>query len=109
MPPRFGGDPKRIAVGGDSAGGNLAAVVAQMATDRGAPTVRYQLLIYPVTNYSYDTASYKNNGKNYLLTRGSMEWFWNHYSATPMTAKTLCLSAARTTVEQPSACVGTYS
>ncbi len=79
----FGGDPKRIAVGGDSAGGNLAAVVAQMATDRGAPTVRYQLLIYPVTNYSYDTASYKNNGENYLLTRGSMEWFWNHYLSNP--------------------------
>ena len=63
MLPVLAADPKRIAVGGDSAGGNLAAVVAQMATDRGAPTVRYQLLIYPVTNYSYDTASYKNNGE----------------------------------------------
>jgi acetyl esterase len=79
----FGGDPTRIAVGGDSAGGNLAAVVAQMATDRGAPTIKYQLLIYPVTNYSYDTASYKNNGEGYLLTKGSMQWFWNHYLNNP--------------------------
>jgi len=79
----LGGDPTRIAVGGDSAGGNLAAVVAQMATDRGAPTLKYQLLIYPVTNYSYDTASYRNNAEGYLLTRDSMEWFWNHYLSNP--------------------------
>jgi acetyl esterase len=79
----FGGDPTRIAVGGDSAGGNLAAVVAQMATDRGAPTVSYQLLIYPVTDYSYDTASYKSNGEGYLLTKNSMQWFWNHYLSNP--------------------------
>ena len=79
----FGGDPTRIAVGGDSAGGNLAAAVAQMATDRGAPTLKYQLLIYPVTNYAYDTGSYKSNGEGYLLTKGSMEWFWNHYLRNP--------------------------
>lgn len=75
----FGGDPKRIAVGGDSAGGNLAAAVAQMATDRGAPTLAFQLLIYPVTDYSYGTASYRNNAEGYLLTKDSMQWFWNHY------------------------------
>lgn len=79
----FGGDPKRIAVGGDSAGGNLAAAVAQMATDRGAPTIKYQLLIYPVTNHAFDTASHKNNAEGYLLTRASMEWFWNHYLSNP--------------------------
>ncbi|NOT55362.1 MAG: alpha/beta hydrolase [Deltaproteobacteria bacterium] len=75
----FGGDPKRIAVGGDSAGGNLAAAVAQMATDRGAPTLAFQLLIYPVTDYGYATASYRNNAEGYLLTKDSMQWFWNHY------------------------------
>lgn len=75
----FGGDPKRIAVGGDSAGGNLAAAVAQMAKDRGAPPLVYQLLIYPVTNYAFDTASYKANAEGYLLTQDSMRWFWNHY------------------------------
>ncbi len=77
----FGGDPARIAVGGDSAGGNLAAAVAQMAADRGAPGLVHQLLIYPVTNYSFDTPSYRDNGEGYLLTRDSMQWFWKHYLA----------------------------
>jgi acetyl esterase len=75
----IGGDPRRIAIGGDSAGGNLAAVVAQMARDRGGPTLVYQLLVYPVTNYGYDTASYTENAEGYLLTRDAMMWFWNHY------------------------------
>ncbi|MSQ48267.1 MAG: alpha/beta hydrolase [Deltaproteobacteria bacterium] len=75
----FGGDPRRIAVGGDSAGGNLAAAVAQMATDRGAPTLAFQLLIYPVTDHSYATSSYRTNAEGYLLTKDSMQWFWNHY------------------------------
>jgi acetyl esterase len=75
----FGGDPKRIAVGGDSAGGNLAAAVAQMATDRGAPTLVFQLLLYPVTDCAYTTASYRTNAEGYLLTKDSMQWFWNHY------------------------------
>jgi acetyl esterase len=78
----FGGDPSRIAVGGDSAGGNLAAVVAQMAADRGAPTLTYQLLIYPVTNYAFDTPSYRDNAEGYLLTRDMMQWFWKHYLTT---------------------------
>src|SRR5215468_7299404 len=75
----IGGDPRRIAVGGDSAGGNLAAVVAQRARDRGGPTLVYQLLVYPVTNYGYDTTSYRENADGYLLTRDAMVWFWNHY------------------------------
>lgn len=77
----FGGDPQRVAVGGDSAGGNLAAAVALMAGDRGAPSLCYQLLIYPVTDHSYDTDSYKQNGEDYLLTKDSMVWFWDHYLA----------------------------
>jgi acetyl esterase len=75
----IGGDPRRIAVGGDSAGGNLTAVVAQMAQDRGGPALVYQLLVYPVTNYGYDTASYRENADGYLLTKDTMVWFWNHY------------------------------
>jgi len=77
----FGGDPARLAVGGDSAGGNLAAAVALMAADRGAPTVAYQLLIYPVTAHAFDTPSYRENADGYLLTRDSMRWFWDHYLA----------------------------
>ena len=75
----IGGDPRRIAIGGDSAGGNLTAVVAQMARDRSGPALVYQLLVYPVTNYGYDTASYRENAEGYLLTRDAMVWFWNHY------------------------------
>lgn len=75
----IGVDPKRIAVGGDSAGGNLAAVVALMARDNGGPSLVYQMLIYPVTNHSYDTDSYRENGEGYFLTKDTMVWFWNHY------------------------------
>ena len=75
----FGGDPKRIAVGGDSAGGNLAAVVALMARDRGGPPLTYQLLIYPATDTSCDTVSCRENGEGYLLTVDMMRWFQSHY------------------------------
>src|SRR5438067_11676117 len=72
-------DAKRLAVGGDSAGGNLAAVVSLMARDRGKPKIAFQLLVYPVTDHGYDTASYRENAEGYLLTKESMVWFWNHY------------------------------
>ena len=75
----IGADPRRLAVGGDSAGGNLAAVVSLMARDRGKPKIGFQLLIYPVTDHGYDTPSYLENAEGYLLTRESMRWFWNHY------------------------------
>jgi acetyl esterase len=77
----LGGDPGRLAVAGDSAGGNLAAVVALMARDRGGPTLVHQLLIYPVTDYSFDTPSYIDNAEGYFLTREMMQWFWGHYLA----------------------------
>jgi acetyl esterase len=77
--PSLGGDPSRVAIGGDSAGGNLTAVVAQMARDRGAPPLLLQVLVYPVTNHALDTPSYRANADGYLLTRAAMEWFWNHY------------------------------
>jgi acetyl esterase len=75
----IGADPERIAVGGDSAGGNLAAVVCLMARDRKAPKIGFQLLVYPVTAHAHDTASYRENAEGYLLTRDAMVWFWNHY------------------------------
>ncbi len=76
------GDPERLAVGGDSAGGNLAAVVALMARDQGGPALVHQLLIYPVTNYAFDTPSYTENAEGYFLTREMMQWFWGHYLKT---------------------------
>lgn len=75
----LGGDPDRIAVGGDSAGGNLAAVVALMARDQSGPKLVYQLLVYPVTDYDFGTASYAENAEGYLLTTDMMRWFWGHY------------------------------
>ena len=73
------GDASRVAVGGDSAGGNLAAVVALIARDRGAPTPIFQLLVYPVTDHLRDTPSSRENKDGYFLTGDDMVWFWNHY------------------------------
>jgi acetyl esterase len=75
----IGVDGTRIAVAGDSAGGNLAAVVALMARDRGGPRLRHQVLIYPVTDADFETPSYRENADGYLLTRDTMRWFWDHY------------------------------
>ena len=75
----FNGDASRIAVSGDSAGGNLAAVVAQIARDQEKPALCFQLLIYPVTDAACDTPSYGENAEGYFLTKDAMLWFWNHY------------------------------
>jgi acetyl esterase len=75
----LGGDPERVATCGDSAGANLAAAVALAARDRQAPRLAAQLLIYPVTDFDFTTESYEQNGEGYLLTKGSMQWFWAHY------------------------------
>ncbi len=75
----LGADPAKLAVGGDSAGGNLAAVVAQLAKASGGPKIAFQLLAYPVTDYGLDTGSYHQNKSGYLLTRDSMDWFWHLY------------------------------
>ena len=74
-------DPDRIAVGGDSAGGNLAAAVALMARDRGGCPLAFQLLVYPVARRDFDGASYRENADGYQLTRDTMIWYWNHYLA----------------------------
>ena len=76
-------DPARVAIGGDSAGGNLTAVVALMARDRGTPKLSCQLLIYPVTDAACDTVSYRENADGYLLTKDAMLWFWDHYTRSP--------------------------
>jgi len=72
-------DPSNIAVGGDSSGGNLAAVVSLMARDRGGPALAFQLLVYPVTSRDCDTVSYRENADGYLLTKDGMIWFWDLY------------------------------
>ena len=74
-------DPSRIAVGGDSAGGNLAAAVSLMAADRRGPDLAHQLLVYPVTDRNYQTASYIDNAQGYMLARDAMQWYWDAYLA----------------------------
>ena len=83
----IGVDGSRIAVGGDSAGGNLAAAVSLRARDENGPALRHQLLIYPVTNHDYTTPSYAANGDGYFLTKDMMTWFWDHYLPTPADGK----------------------
>lgn len=80
---RFGGDAARLAVAGDSAGGNLAAAVTLIAKAEGSPEIGFQALVYPVTDFNFETPSYHENAEGYLLTRAAMEWFWGHYLANP--------------------------
>ena len=75
----LGVDADRLAVGGDSAGGNLAAATALRARDHGGPKIVFQLLIYPVTDADFDRQSYQDNAAGYLLSRRAMQWFWDHY------------------------------
>jgi len=75
----IGADPRRIAVAGDSAGGNLAAVVALMARDRRGPKLALQALLYPVVDCDIETRSYHEYAEGYLLSRDAMAWFWRLY------------------------------
>lgn len=80
----LGADPARIVVGGDSAGGNLAAVTALRLREEGGPAVLGQLLLYPVTDWhTPGWPSYAENAEGYGLTRATMEWFWGHYMPDP--------------------------
>ena len=84
----LGADPDRIGVHGDSAGANLAAVVALMARDAGTPNLRLQSLVYPVADYGLTGDSYEKFAEGYgLLTRQAMVWFRNHYLRSPRDAE----------------------
>ena len=76
-------DANRIVVGGDSAGGTLAAGVALAARDRDGPNLAHQLLIYPATNHRFDTESYTENARGYFITRSDMKRFWSDYLEIP--------------------------
>jgi acetyl esterase len=77
------GDGARLAIAGDSAGGNLAAALALAFRDKGGPDLALQVLIYPVVNYEFNTASYHEYAAGYGLTRDSMWYFWRSYLPTP--------------------------
>ncbi|APC18810.1 alpha/beta hydrolase [Pseudomonas frederiksbergensis] len=76
----IGVDGKRLAVAGNSVGGNMAAVVALMAKEQKTPTLRFQLLMWPVTNAQFDTPSYQQFSEGHFLTKGMMNWFWDSYT-----------------------------
>ena len=84
----LGADPERLGVHGDSAGANLAAVVALMARDAGGPKLRLQSLVYPVADYTLSAPSYQAYAEGYgLLTRAAMQWFQQHYLRSPADAE----------------------
>ena len=94
----LGADPERLMVAGWSAGGNLATVSCQRAVREGAPAIAGQLLVTPVVDNDLGRPSYSENAEGYVLTRGLMDWFWNHYAdesdrsdprASPMKAESL--------------------
>jgi acetyl esterase len=75
----LGGDPARLVVAGDSAGGNLAAVMALMARDRGGPPIARQLLLYPMLDPACTTDSYRENAEGYFTTAAHLRWYWSQY------------------------------
>lgn len=76
----IGVDGSRLAVVGNSVGGNMAAVVALMAKDKGGPAIRFQGLLWPVTDHNFNDGSYQAYQKDYFLTRPMMKWFWDAYT-----------------------------
>jgi acetyl esterase len=82
-PDQFHADPKHFAIGGESAGGNIAAAVCMLCRDRAGSMPGYQLLIYPVTDYNFDTESYQQNANAVPLDRDMMKWFFDKYLESP--------------------------
>ncbi|MEU1598832.1 alpha/beta hydrolase [Streptomyces sp. NPDC005708] len=77
---QLGLDGSRLAVAGDSAGGNLATATALLAARRGGPHLLQQVLFYPALDAGFDTPSYQQFADGFFLTRAQMQWFWNHYA-----------------------------
>jgi acetyl esterase len=96
----LGFDSARLAVAGDSVGGNMTAVVAQLAKERKGPTIRYQVLFYPVTDASMSQASYKEFANGPWLTTAAMKWFWDAYAPNKADRKKPTASPLVATIEQ---------
>ena len=93
-------DAQRLAVAGDSVGGNMAAAVTLLSRERGEPDIRLQLLFYPVTDASFDTASYHEFAEGYHLRRDAMIWFWDQYTRHSAERSEITASPLRASVEQ---------
>jgi acetyl esterase len=90
----------RLAIVGDSVGGNLAAALTLLAKERRRPSIKFQVLSYPVTNANFETPSYVKFEQGYWLTRDAMKWFWNNYTSNQTNLKDPMVSPLQASVEQ---------
>ena len=90
----------RLAVAGDSVGGNMATVVALLAQERGGPHITFQLLLYPVTDTNFDTPSYLKYQEGYWLAREGMKWFWDNYLSNDTNRKEPTVSPLQASIDQ---------
>ena len=93
-------DGSRLAVAGDSVGGNMAAAVTLLAQQRGGPRFAHQVLFYPVTDAAFDTESYRQFATGYFLRRDAMQWFWDQYAPDAARRAEPTASPLRATAEQ---------
>jgi acetyl esterase/lipase len=93
-------DGKRLAVAGNSVGGNMAAVVALMAKDKNGPALRAQILLWPVTDANFETGSYNQFAEQRFLTKNMMKWFWDNYAPDLAARKEIYASPLQATLEQ---------
>lgn len=93
-------DTRRLALAGDSVGGNMVAAVTLMAKARGGPAIQRQLLFYPVTDASFETPSYQQFASGYFLRRDAMIWFWDQYTGDPRQREEITASPLRATIDQ---------
>ncbi|AZD23574.1 Lipase [Pseudomonas chlororaphis subsp. aurantiaca] len=93
-------DGKRLAVAGNSVGGNMAAVVSLMAKDKGTPAIRFQLLLWPVTDANFETASYNQYAEGHFLSKNMMKWFWDNYTTDARQRNEIYASPLRATSTQ---------
>ncbi|QXH46869.1 alpha/beta hydrolase [Pseudomonas xanthosomatis] len=97
---QIGVDGSRLAVAGNSVGGNMAAVVAIKAKEAGTPKLRFQALLWPVTDANFNNGSYNQFAEGHFLTRNMMQWFWNSYTTDPRQRDDIHASPLRATLEQ---------
>lgn len=98
--PEFKGDPARVAIAGESAGGNLATAVCLMAKQRGGHMPVHQALIYPITNYGFATESYVQNADAKPLDAPMMQWFFENYLRDPADGANILVSPMRASLEE---------
>ena len=93
-------DGSRLAIAGDSVGGNMTAAITLLAKERRTPTLRAQVLFYPVTDANFDTESYLQFATGYALRRDGMQWFWDQYTTDPTQRNEITASPLRASLEQ---------